>query len=173
MAEVSCPERNASDLLEQMEQILDSDPLIDEVGFIHPSQFAALSGDSDISDQSLVSDVQITNGDVAPGILDAGIVPYDRTIFWCQDHKLAISVNTVHSLYNAAMLAFMYVAGKYRMLINLEENAVFSVNDTVGDNSLAHKTLENDLMRHSKALLILSCDFGTAWNSRFVYNSVF
>ncbi|KAK6793742.1 hypothetical protein RDI58_007195 [Solanum bulbocastanum] len=26
--------------------------------------------------------------------------------------------------------------------------------------------LENELMKHSRTLLLLSCDFGTSWNSR-------
>uniref|UniRef100_M1A6Q1 Protein farnesyltransferase alpha subunit n=1 Tax=Solanum tuberosum TaxID=4113 RepID=M1A6Q1_SOLTU len=33
-------------------------------------------------------------------------------------------------------------------------------------SSSSSLSLESELMKHSRALLILSCDFGTAWNSR-------
>ena len=95
----------------------------DEVGFVHPTQFATLTKDS--------------TGDAA--ILDG-------TTFWCKDHKLGVSTQVVLPLYNAAKLAFITAMEEYKRL---------------GDDGL-----ESEVMKHSKALLLLSFDFGTAWNSR-------
>ncbi|XP_058094592.1 uncharacterized protein LOC131240402 isoform X2 [Magnolia sinica] len=142
-------------------------PTQDEVGFVHPSQFLALSGGSDASSQSPVSNVHSTDGISTTGISEAGVMQYDYTIFWNRDHKLAISTQVLLPLYKAAMHAFMAVAKEYRMVINLLEDTDSFVNESAGDNSSDSKRiLENELMRHSKALLVLSGDFGTAWNSR-------
>ncbi|EXB93164.1 hypothetical protein L484_024502 [Morus notabilis] len=32
-------------------------------------------------------------------------------------------------------------------------------------NSSSHGDIESEVMMHSRALLLLSCDFGTAWHS--------
>ncbi|XP_030959441.1 protein prenyltransferase alpha subunit repeat-containing protein 1-like isoform X2 [Quercus lobata] len=111
------------DLLLQFQHILESDPLIDEVGFVHPTQFATLTEDS--------------TGDAAIS---------DGTTFWCRDHKLGVSTQAVLPLYNAAKRAFIAAMEEYKRL---------------GDDGL-----ESEVMKHSKALLLLSSDFGTAWNSR-------
>uniref|UniRef100_A0A0D3ESK6 Uncharacterized protein n=1 Tax=Oryza barthii TaxID=65489 RepID=A0A0D3ESK6_9ORYZ len=68
---------------------------------------------------------------------------------WCKDHKLAISTEILPKLYRAAQHAY--------------------------SNSAAAKDgsfMETDLMRHSKALLILCPDMLTAWNSRKIVLSV-
>ncbi|KAM3705306.1 hypothetical protein ACJW31_03G069600 [Castanea mollissima] len=111
------------DLLLQFQHILQSDPLIDEVGFVHPTQFATLTEDS--------------TGDAAIS---------DGTTFWCRDHKLGVSTQAILPLYNAAKRAFIAAMEEYKSL---------------GDDGL-----ESEVMKHSKALLLLSSDFGTAWNSR-------
>ncbi|KAK4596620.1 hypothetical protein RGQ29_014589 [Quercus rubra] len=111
------------DLLLQFQHILESDPLIDEVGFVHPTQFATLTEDS-------TGDAAISGG----------------TTFWCRDHKPGVSTQAVLPLYNAAKRAFIAAMEEYKRL---------------GDDGL-----ESEVMKHSKALLLLSSDFGTAWNSR-------
>ncbi|KAK4596613.1 hypothetical protein RGQ29_014587 [Quercus rubra] len=113
------------DLLLQFQRILESDPLIDEVGFVHPTQFATLAEDS--------------TGDAAIS---------DGTTFWCRDHKLGVSTQAVLPLYNEAKRAFIAAMEEYKRLGD-------------GDDGL-----ESEVMKHSKALLLLSSDFGTAWNSR-------
>ncbi|KAK7834783.1 protein prenyltransferase alpha subunit repeat-containing protein 1 [Quercus suber] len=113
------------DLLLQFQHILESDPLIDEIGFVHPTQFAMLTEDS--------------TGDAAIS---------DGTTFWSRDHKLGVSTQAVLPLYNAAKRAFIAAMEEYKRL---------------GDGG---DGLESEVMKHSKALLLLSSDFGTAWNSR-------
>nr|POE88747.1 protein prenyltransferase alpha subunit repeat-containing protein 1 [Quercus suber] len=95
----------------------------DEVGFVHPTQFATLAEDS--------------TGDAAISV---------GTTFWCKDHKLGVSTQAVLPLYNAAKRAFIAAMEEYKRL---------------GDDGL-----ESEVMKHSGALLLLSSDFGTAWNSR-------
>ena len=97
----------------------------DEVGFVHPTQFATLTEDS--------------TGDAAIS---------DGTTFWCRDHKLGVSTQAVLPLYNEARRAFIAAMEEYKRLGD-------------GDDGL-----ESEVMKHSKALLLLSSDFGTAWNSR-------
>ena len=52
----------------------------DEVGFVHPTQFATMTEDS--------------TGDAAIS---------DGTTFWCRDHKLSVSTQAVLPLYNACV----------------------------------------------------------------------
>ncbi|KAM7532186.1 hypothetical protein LguiB_035596 [Lonicera macranthoides] len=153
--ESSCEPR-PSDLLSQLEHILESDPLIDEVGLIHPSQFLALSAEAgtpflpESADGRAESEVSECN-------------PSD-TVFWIRDHKLGISTQALLPLYNAAKYAFM---AAYQML-----NNVYLNKDDVGDETLSSCSssvtylIESEVMKHSRALLMLSCDFGAAWNSR-------
>lgn len=114
------------DLLNQFEFILDADPLIDEIGFVHPSQFATLSKGSEVKE----------------------------TNFWNEEHKLGISTDVIVPLYKAAKEAFMSAFTRFKM------SKVESVTES------ANSALVEELMKHSKAVLLLSCDFQTAWNSR-------
>ncbi|XP_044467968.1 protein prenyltransferase alpha subunit repeat-containing protein 1 isoform X2 [Mangifera indica] len=136
MSEKSNSEAFASDLLKQFLYILESDPLIDEVGFIHPSQFAALKEEAGGSLSSSGGGASQSQNALNNEITD----------FWIRDHKLGISTQIVISLYKAAKNAFMDLHRQYKTSNN--------------------ETLENVVMIHSRALLLLSCDFGTAWNSR-------
>ncbi|CAN1246936.1 Protein prenyltransferase alpha subunit repeat-containing protein 1-B (Fragment) [Linum grandiflorum] len=125
------------DLLNQFEQILDDDPLINEVGFIHPSQLAALEkrAESDSSQSQSSS------------LLDPG-----DDHFWIQNHKLGISSDILLQLYAAARKEFMNAVVEYKKLVDPSHPSA--------------EALETAVMKHSKALLLLSPDFGTAWNSR-------
>lgn len=109
----------------------------DEVGFIHPSQFAALKEEAGGSLSSSGGGASQSQNALNNEITD----------FWIRDHKLGISTQIVISLYKAAKNAFMDLHRQYKTSNN--------------------ETLENVVMIHSRALLLLSCDFGTAWNSRF------
>ncbi|KAM1692020.1 hypothetical protein FF1_033660 [Malus domestica] len=143
-------EATMADLLNQFERILESDPQIDEVGFLHPSQFSELNkeaGHSPSFDDSTV--LRSTDG---------------NSVFWNRDHKLGISTQILLPLYKAAKRAFMAASRQYK--------ALNSKSDVSGDeNSLCaslslDNSFESDVMKHSRALLLLSCDFSTAWHSR-------
>ncbi|KAI3695978.1 hypothetical protein L1987_78984 [Smallanthus sonchifolius] len=146
-----------SSLLLQLEFILESDPLIDEVGFVHPSQFAAVS-DSSIS-------TELPSSDDSIGSKASEANPTDLA-FWSRDHKLGISTHVIHPLYNAAKHAFMSSIKQYKMLSDLHAKKVALDTDNVSSASSSLPTLESEAMKHSRALLLLSCDFGTAWNCR-------
>ncbi|KAK6911322.1 Protein prenyltransferase, alpha subunit [Dillenia turbinata] len=141
----SYSDQKGLNLLQELEYILDSDPLIDEVGFIHPSQFVALdhNGDDDL--------LQSEGGIESSRRLQANFSETGKLRFWCRDHKLGISTEVLFPLYNAAKHLFMDVIRQYKILRN-----VYGEKDN----------MESDVMKHSRALLLLSCDFGTAWNSR-------
>ncbi|KAG5530430.1 hypothetical protein RHGRI_025398 [Rhododendron griersonianum] len=158
-------EGNSFALLNQLEDILDSDPLIDEVGFIHPSQFVTLNREAG---GSLASSVQTTpqseDGVLRPRVPE---VNSSETVFWCRDHKLGISTQVLLPLYNAAKHAFMASLERYK-----SHSSVSAKKDESGGNDMSScfspslNILERELMKHSRALLLLSCDFVTAWNSR-------
>ncbi|XP_010276308.1 PREDICTED: uncharacterized protein LOC104611076 isoform X2 [Nelumbo nucifera] len=149
-------------LLGQLEHILESDTLIDEVGFVHPTQLVALKEEAGSSINHVSSSQQSEHN-----MFMTDPFSHDGTIFWNQEHKLAISTEVIFPLYNAAKNAFLASVEQYKMLINLPAKTDNSVAETVQDQHLASKHfLESEVMKHSKALLLLSCDFGTAWNSR-------
>lgn len=133
----SCSEEVCFDLLNQFEHLLESDPLIDEVGFIHPSQFTLLDKES---------------GSVADG---------SSTSFWNQDHKLGISTDILIQLCKDAKHAFLSAFKEYKCL----ETASTSTKD-ISSSGISSCSLESRVMKHSQALLLLSSDFGTAWNAR-------
>ncbi|EOY10906.1 PREDICTED: protein prenyltransferase alpha subunit repeat-containing protein 1 isoform X2 [Theobroma cacao] len=144
----SWDEDRAMDLLNQLEAILESDPLIDEVGFIHPSQFVTLCKEGGESGDSSEDDV------LGPR----------NTKFWNRDHKLGISTEVLLPLCKAAKGAFMDAMKQYRTLNSLSNNKHEHENIMYG--SLSRQSFDSEIMKHSRALLLLSCDFGTAWNSR-------
>ncbi|KAI8537225.1 hypothetical protein RHMOL_Rhmol09G0008000 [Rhododendron molle] len=158
-------EGNSFALLNQLEDILDSDHLVDEVGFIHPSQFVTLNREAG---GSLASSVRTTpqseDGVLRPRVPE---VNSSETVFWCRDHKLGISTQVLLPLYNAAKHAFMASLERYR-----SHSSVSAKKDESGGNDMSScfspslNILESELMKHSRALLLLSCDFVTAWNSR-------
>ncbi|ESR55894.1 hypothetical protein CICLE_v10020293mg [Citrus x clementina] len=106
----------------------------DEVGFIHPSQFATLK--EEIGD-SLSSEDR----------------DHESTSFWIRDHKLGISTQILIPVYKAAKHAFISALRQYKTPGNFSGKS-------------QDDTLAIEVMIHSKALLLLSCDFATAWNSR-------
>ncbi|BAT96814.1 hypothetical protein VIGAN_09011800 [Vigna angularis var. angularis] len=156
MSEESDSKVEAMDLLRQLEDILESDALIDELGFIHPSQFPLLKEESDIScNLSYEAIHQSEDGVVSP------VEPskQDNIYFWNRDHKLGISTHVLLPLYRAAKDAFFITFKQYRMCDNQSGKGI-----CLPASSCDH--LESTLLRHSKSLLLLSCDFMTAWNCR-------
>lgn len=111
----------------------------DELGFIHPSQFSLLNEESGIS----------TN------------LSADELYFWNRDHKLGISTHILLPLYKAAKHAFMTTFKHYKMCGNQSDKVGLSLRASTSDDHL-----ESILLRHSRSLLLLSCDFMTAWNCR-------
>ncbi|GLT58453.1 hypothetical protein SLA2020_313440 [Shorea laevis] len=117
MRENTCTEEKAMDLLNQLEFILESDPFIDEVGFMHPSQFVTLSEGADI------------------------LLP----------------------LFGAAKEAFGAAIRQYKTFTSLSGKLE---GQNISCCSSPCVSLESEVMKHSRSILLLSCDFGTAWNSR-------
>ncbi|OWM67308.1 hypothetical protein CDL15_Pgr000760 [Punica granatum] len=132
MADIAHAEGESFGLLQELEHILESDPLIDEIGFIHPTQLAALNGEVDVD--SLSEPVSLN--------------------FFSKDHKLGISTQILFPLYEQAKKAFFDVVTRYKI-----QGGIF-------DSPNTRDELEVGVMKHSKALLLLSADLGTAWNSR-------
>lgn len=141
---------NGFDLLDQFEHILDSDPLIDEVGFIHPSQFVILNKEAESSKQQSKDEIWSSDNSL----------DHEDSNFWNRDHKLGISTHVLLPLYKAAKDAFMDSIRQYKIVENLPGASEDEM------DSPRSSAMESEVMKHSKALLLLSCDFGTAWNSR-------
>ncbi|KAJ8442760.1 hypothetical protein Cgig2_011030 [Carnegiea gigantea] len=80
--------------------------------------------------------------------------------FWNRDHKLGISTACLPPLYKAAKYKFMEALMAYKMHSN------FSLKNDNRQSSFPFSETENEVMKHSKCLLLLSSDFGTAWNAR-------
>ncbi|CAA0824313.1 Protein prenylyltransferase superfamily protein [Striga hermonthica] len=141
-----------SHLLSRLEDILESDPIIDEVGFIHPNQFTAFTEEvCSKSSSASGTKLQLEDGS------------YDN--FFCHHgHKLGISIFVLVPLYRVAKDAFMDAYDQY--VISCESRA--KTVDELDGNALFLDIVEKEVMKHSKALLLLSSDFGTAWNSRKV-----
>ncbi|KAG5054890.1 hypothetical protein JHK85_007400 [Glycine max] len=159
MSEESHSNVEAMDLLRQFEDILEFDALIDELGFIHPSQFALLKEESYIS--SNLSDEAIHQS--ADGVvISEESSKQDNLYFWNRDHKLGISTHVLLPLYRAAKHVFMTTLKQYRMCDNQSDKVGICL--PASSSSCDH--LESMLLRHSKSLLLLSCDFLTAWNCR-------
>ncbi|XP_016680294.1 uncharacterized protein [Gossypium hirsutum] len=137
------------DLLNQLETILESDPLIDEVGLIHPSQFITLSKECSESSNSS------SDGAFRPA----------NTKFWNRDHKLGISTEILLPVCKAAKSAFMDAMKQYKTHGDLSVNKREDKNMVYGHSSSC-QSFESEVMKHSRALLLLSCDLGTAWNAR-------
>ncbi|KAF3452357.1 hypothetical protein FNV43_RR02790 [Rhamnella rubrinervis] len=160
----SCSEVNATQLLNQLERILESDPLIDEVGFIHPSQFVTLNEETGHSEPSSNSSVLQSADDVSKSRGSDVDASYQVTkMLWSKDHKLGISTHVLLPLYKAAKHAFMDAIRRYKMLNGPYETMIESSPCTL---SSCHNSVESEVMKHSRALLLLSSDFGTAWHSR-------
>ncbi|CAN6714748.1 unnamed protein product [Malus baccata var. baccata] len=144
-------EADTVDLLNQFERILESDPQIDDVGFLHPSQFSKLNKEAGHSSPSSDDSTVLRSAD-------------GNSVFWNRDHKLGISTQVLFPLYEAAKHAFMAASRQYK--------ALNSKSDVSGDEKSLFVSLsldnsfESDVMKHSRALLLLSSDFGTAWHSR-------
>ncbi|KAG2302297.1 hypothetical protein Bca4012_060616 [Brassica carinata] len=135
MGQGSCSQEDCIDLLNQFEHVLESDPLIDEVGFIHPSQFTMLDKEAGSSSDGT------------------------SAIFWNQDHKLGISTDILIPLCKVAKHAFLAALKEYKR----HEHEALTNNISSG---VSRPTLVSKVMKHSQAVLLLSSDFGTAWNAR-------
>lgn len=136
------------------------------MGFIHPSQFVALSAEAGtplLSSLRTVlqpedESIKLKLSETAPSNL----------VFWSRDHKLGISTEALLPLYNAAKHAFMDAVGRYKNC-NLHVQKEESGEENVSSHSSCFQNItESEVMKHSRALLLLSCDFGTAWNIRFL-----
>lgn len=136
----------------------------DELGFIHPSQFSVLNEESGVS-TNLSDEAIHQSTNSLPS--SEGCSKQENLYFWNRDHKLGISTRAIVPLYRAAKHAFMTTLNQYRKC--------GKQSDKVGSclpASASCDHLESILLRHSRSLLLLSCDFMTAWNCRFVLLSI-
>ncbi|KAL9275299.1 prenyltransferase alpha subunit repeat-containing protein [Drosera capensis] len=154
----ACSEEEAFDILDQLIDILERHPLIDEVGFVHPSQIQALS--EDVNTGSLSTEVFQKDE-----VLDNNDVQKKRLAFWHGDDKLGISTHFLPLLYIAAKHKFMAALMNYRILTEASKKQMDGDDQDIGI-SHAFSKIEMEVIRHSKALLLLCGDFGTAWNAR-------
>ncbi|CAA0841317.1 Protein prenylyltransferase superfamily protein [Striga hermonthica] len=127
----------------------------DEVGFIHPMQFTAFAALTEEEANSSPSSSSGTKPQPDDGSSD---------IFWHHGHKLGICTFVLVPLYRAARDAFMDAYNRYVISCDSREKT----GDELDGNALFLDIMEKEVMKHSKTLLLLSCDFGTAWNSRKV-----
>ncbi|KAH7435599.1 hypothetical protein KP509_06G071400 [Ceratopteris richardii] len=130
-------------LLAQLESLLSLDHLIDEVGHVHPSQLSSLR-----------------QGNMNTRASDPVI---DTSVFWCADHKLAISTDAIGPLYTAAKSAFISSRKSYEKLLSESSNRTPSTESV--ENEDLH-ILTKQLLSHSKALIILNPMYKTAWDVR-------
>ncbi|RXH82488.1 hypothetical protein DVH24_036829 [Malus domestica] len=147
-------EANTVDLLNQFERILESDPqmvlsyifgICNEVGFLHPSQFSKLNKEAGHSSPS------------------------------SDDNGAALSCWQL-SFFGIGIISWGFQRKFFfrcmRLLsMRLWQQALNSRSDVSGDEKSLYVSLsldnsfESDVMKHSRALLLLSSDFGTAWHS--------
>lgn len=73
---------------------------------------------------------------------------------------MGISIDILLPLYRAAKNAFMTAIAQYKA-----HGDPSVKEEKSGDENISCR-LESEVMKHSRALLLLSSDFGTAWNSR-------
>nr|GMD53391.1 protein prenyltransferase alpha subunit repeat-containing protein 1-like isoform X1 [Ipomoea batatas] len=125
----------------------------DEIGFIHPSQFDALNeevGSTSWSAESISQSADKAN--------------ISGKVLWSRDHKLGISTTALLPLYKAAKHAFMDSLRQYKMHTKVKDECGEGNVPKCPSPSLT--ILEKEVMKHSKSILLLSCDFATAWNFR-------
>ncbi|KAL6499737.1 hypothetical protein OROGR_027647 [Orobanche gracilis] len=161
---------DSSHLLSRLEDILDSDPQIDEVGFIHPMQFTALAKEVRSSPSSSSrGGPQLEDKITKPKPVRDG--SYDAFFWHRREHKLGISTFVLFPLYLAARNTFMDAYRRYVML-NESQLKTDAIQQQHYPNASCVTSLldvvESEVMKHSRALLLLSCDFGTAWNSSII-----
>ncbi|BBN02459.1 protein prenyltransferase alpha subunit repeat containing protein 1 [Marchantia polymorpha subsp. ruderalis] len=194
-------------LLAQLDLILLSDPAIDELGFVHPSQLSGLHSDDAMPSNSPFSkktprSLSHSNNSSNPedeshahadcsrkselGVDALGVmegtsfkkeragskIPYDRTAFWCGEHKLAISMLALAPLYKYAKDAFTSSSAEYRKIGRAELNSPSALGtvenqESVTATSITSKCgLEDSLMSYTRALVLINCDHASAWNMR-------
>ncbi|XP_024188845.2 protein prenyltransferase alpha subunit repeat-containing protein 1-A isoform X2 [Rosa chinensis] len=142
-------EEKAGELLNQFEQILESDPAIDEIGFVHPSLFVNLNEEASSSSDGISNVVCSADG---------------SAVFWNRDHKLGISTDVLIPLYKEAKRALMAANRQYKGVCSTAD--ITGVESSVCDSLSLGNGVESEVMKHSRAVLLVSSDFGTAWNSR-------
>ncbi|XP_020421657.1 protein prenyltransferase alpha subunit repeat-containing protein 1-B isoform X2 [Prunus persica] len=118
----------------------------DEVGFVHPSQFFKL------------------NEEAGHSLPSSDSTADENSVFWNEDHKLGISTQVLLPLYKASKDAFMTANRQFKELNSTSD--VSGAENSLCTSLSLDDSIESAIMKHSRALLLLSCDFGTAWHSR-------
>ncbi|EFJ05296.1 hypothetical protein SELMODRAFT_431671 [Selaginella moellendorffii] len=141
-------------LLADLGRLLDSDPEIDELGFLLPSQLAQLhdlpADTVEISFAAADTDPNAGEGSKSP-CDGAGAGEYcEASWFWLRDHKLGIAVNALRPLYTEAQAVFSALRAEEKQC-GRQENGF---------------SKEESLLKVTRALLIVNSDYSTAWNTR-------
>lgn len=131
----------------------------DEVGFIHPSQFVKLYEETGHFRPTTSSRVLQPTDDASY---------HGTAMLWSKDHKLGISTHILLPLFKMAKHAFMDAVRRYKALnmLNSTYNEI-RIESSPCTFSYSPNSVESEVMKHSRAVLLLSSDFGTAWHSRF------
>lgn len=112
-------------------------------------------------------------------------LPYDRSAFWCAHHKLAIAFPCLAPIYEVAKAKFLLNRKEYSKLIEESKGPSSSIGSSLGPNvvnenmffldetaSERKALLENNLMRYTRALVLVNSDFASAWNARFLLSQL-
>lgn len=97
-----------------------------------------------------------------PASTDAEAFTPQEPQFILQQHKLGLSVHSVHSLINEAREAFPEARQDYLRARGRE----ISGGDTQGKRGQEHAVAAEKLLCVTRALLLINADHGSAWNSR-------
>eukprot|EP00249_Psilotum_nudum_P008082 c21031_g1_i2 orf=571-1995(-) len=175
MAAASDDGKSGLSLVSQLSRILDSDPFIDDLGFIHPTQLKSLQ-EMDVESVISFPEHGKMNENAVPAVGNSVYgeghdMFYDRSAFWCANHKLAIVVSVLPSLYQCAKAAFLETRHEYDHFMKLEMthchtslyNSVIQSEYLYGETLLC---LRNRLMTYTRVLVIINCDYKSAWNVR-------
>ncbi|KAJ7529255.1 hypothetical protein O6H91_15G040300 [Diphasiastrum complanatum] len=162
-------------LLSQLDRLLDADPFIDELGFVHPSELVRLKSVSDHSiaeaadvepeskhTHSYEEKKQYAGGgeEFAYGHKEHNDLSCDDCAFWCHDHKLAIASPVLLLMYKAAKEAFIAIKKEY--LIYPRQDGLSSKSEMIGRN----QGYQQKLMSCTRALVLINSDHASAWNAR-------
>jgi protein prenyltransferase alpha subunit repeat containing protein 1 len=134
-----------------------------------------------IEGQEVESELPGYNSDDDSGEVEHGNgkLLYDESAFWCAHGKLAIAVPALAPLYKTAKAEFRVLQKQYAKVTEERCESASCCNGKEMDGRIngiksclglmkeeRKSSLEKELMKYTRALVIVNCDFATAWNAR-------
>ncbi|CAK9227637.1 unnamed protein product [Sphagnum troendelagicum] len=134
-----------------------------------------------IEGQEVESELPGYNSDDDSGEVEHGNgkLLYDEAVFWCAHGKLAIAVPALAPLYKTAKAEFRVLQKQYAKVTEERCESASCCNGKEMDGRINRiksclglmkeerkASLEKELMKYTRALVIVNCDFATAWNAR-------